>query len=80
MPCAADIAGFFRFQSMNVSKPLKSHDPIYREPKYRIWIGGSATHLTHRTEIVQVVTTMNMSADLKSIAPRYHLLPMRIAS
>jgi hypothetical protein len=36
--------------------------------------------LTQRTEIVQVVTTMKMSADLKSIAPRYHLLPMRIAS
>ena len=49
MPCAMDIAASLPFQPMNVYKPLKSHDPICRGPKSRIWIGGSATHLTHIT-------------------------------
>jgi hypothetical protein len=42
------MAEFLRFQPMNVSKSLKSHAPICRAPKYRIWIGGSVTHLTHK--------------------------------
>jgi hypothetical protein len=49
MPCAANMAEFLRFQPMAVSKPLKSHAPICRSQKSRIWIGGSLTHLTHIT-------------------------------
>jgi hypothetical protein len=49
MPCAANMAEFLRFQPRTVSKPLKSHDPICRSQKNRIWIGGSLTHLTHLT-------------------------------
>jgi hypothetical protein len=42
------MAETLRFQWKIVSKPLKSNDPICRAPKYRIWIGGSVTHLTHK--------------------------------
>ena len=61
MPCTTDLADFSGFPLRNVSKPLKLHAPIGREPKCRIWISGSPTHIPHKTHRIRCASYASCS-------------------